>query len=113
MKLKNVYLLLSIAGAVVPLVQFVPWIAEHGINLRLLVQELFANRISSFFGLDVIMSAIVLIVFAYAERSRGKLRLWWFPMLAVLGVGVSFGLPLLLYLRNEEPAPLGSSAVGR
>ena len=106
MKLKGAYLLLCIAGAAIPYWQFVPWTAQHGMNLRLLVQELFANPISAFFGLDVIISAVVVILFASVERRR--IKLWWLPILAVLSVGVSLGLPLLLYLREGDRARLSS-----
>ena len=95
---KRLYLLLCAVGTVLPYWQFAPWIAQHGLNLRLLVQNLFANRVSSFFALDVVVSALVVFVFAYGERRR--VRLWWTPIVAVLGVGVSLGLPLLLYLRE-------------
>ena len=103
MKVKTAYLVLAGAGTVIPYSQFLPWVAQHGLNLRLLVQELFANRISAFFGLDVVISALAVLVFAFAERSRLK-RLWWTPVAAVLGVGVSLGLPLLLYLRENNPS---------
>jgi hypothetical protein len=108
MKPKSAYLLLCIAGAVIPYWQFVAWIAQHGMNLRLLVQELFANRISAFFGLDVIISAVVVILFASVERRW--IKLWWLPIIAVLSVGVSLGLPLLLYLREVQGAQLSSQA---
>lgn len=97
MKLKTLYLLLSLLGAVLPLAAFLPWLLEHGLDFRLLFADLFANRVSAFFGLDVVVSAIVVIVFAWCER---RLRLWWLPVLATLSVGVSLGLPLLLYLRE-------------
>ena len=103
MRVKIAYLVLAIAGAVIPYSQFLPWVAQHGLNLRLLVEELFINRISAFFGLDVLISAAVVLVFTFAERRR--VRLWWLPVVAVFGVGVSLGLPLLLYLRENNPAP--------
>ena len=101
MKPKFIYLLLGVAGLVLPYWQFVPWVAEHGLNLRLLVQQLFANRIGGFFGMDVIVSALVLVIFMGAERSRLKLGGGrWLPAVALLTVGVSLALPLYLYLRE-------------
>jgi len=100
MKPKTVYMLLAIAGAAIPLLAFIPWELEHGLNLQLLIAELFANRISTFFGLDVVVSAVVVLAFALIERSRIGLRLWYMPLLGMAFVGVSFGLPLLLYLRE-------------
>jgi len=46
-KPKLFYLALCILGAVLPYWQFIPWLAEHGVNGRLFVRELFATRIST------------------------------------------------------------------
>jgi hypothetical protein len=97
--LKNLYLALCIPGAALPLWQFVPWVRVHGLDARLFVAELFANRISSFFAMDVIVSAAVVIVFALSEK---QLRHRWAPIAATLLVGGSLGLPLLLYLRERR-----------
>lgn len=43
-----IYLALCFLGALLPYWQFVPWLAEHGMNVSLFVDELFANRISAF-----------------------------------------------------------------
>jgi hypothetical protein len=60
-KLKLFYLVLCVLGAVLPYSQFVPCLAEHGVNGRLFVQQLFATRISTFSALDVIVSAVVVL----------------------------------------------------
>jgi hypothetical protein len=98
---KHVYLLLCIVGVVLPYWQFVPWVIENGLNLRLMFEQLFANRISAFFGMDVLVSAVVVCVFSRMERAVLGWRRW-LPVLAVLTVGVSLGLPLLLYLREDR-----------
>ena len=88
-------------GVVLPYWQFVPWVAENGLNMRLFVEQLFANRIGAFFGMDVLVSAVALLVFVRREGPRiGKLARW-LPLLAVLTVGVLLGLPLFLYLREQ------------
>lgn len=102
MPLKTVYALLAITGAAIPLTAFLPWLFANGPDLPFFLQQLAANRISSFFALDVVSSAVVVIVFAVVERRRSGLRLWWVPIAAVLCVGVSLALPLLLYLRERD-----------
>jgi hypothetical protein len=102
MKPKTIYLLLCFVGVVLPYWQFVPWVAEHGLNMRLFVQQLFANRVSAFFGMDVLVSAIALLIFVRIENSRLSARGRWLPLLAVLTVGVSLALPLFLYLREAK-----------
>jgi hypothetical protein len=106
MKRKNIYLLLCIAGIALPYWQFVPWVVHNGLNMPLFWHQLFANRISAFFGMDVLVSAVTLLIFVRASGSlRGFQR--WLPLLAVLTVGVSLALPLFLYLseHGKEQAP--------
>jgi hypothetical protein len=99
-----VYLFLSILGAVLPYAKFVPWVREHGLNLPLLLTELFSTRIGGFFGLDVILSAVTLLIFIRSEGGHRKMktRLLWLPVAATCLVGVSCGLPLFLYLRERH-----------
>ena len=100
MKTRYVYLVCCVLGLILPYSQFVPWLLEHGLNVTLFFRELFANRISAFFALDVIISAIVLISFIQSEGKRLRVRLLWLPTLGTLVVGVSFGFPLFLLLRQ-------------
>ena len=100
MKLRYLYLLFCVAGLLLPYWQFLPWLMEHGLNLRLLFHDLFANRISGFFGLDVLVSALVFVSFASIEAGRLKMRNLWLPFVALFLVGVSLALPLFLYLRE-------------
>jgi len=103
--MKTVYLALCILGIVLPYWQFVPWVAANGLNMPLFFQQLFANRISAFFGMDVLVSAVALLVFVRSERTRLSGIERWLPLVAVLTVGVSLGLPLFLYLRERKLQP--------
>jgi len=100
MKARHFYLVCCVLGLVLPYSQFVPWLLEHGLNFALFFRELFANRISAFFATDVIVSAIVLIWFIQSEGKRLQVRLLWLPTVGTLFVGVSFALPLFLFLRE-------------
>ncbi len=116
MKQKNVYLLLAILGAALPYSQFVPWVMENGLQLGLLVRQLFANRIGGFFGLDVLASAVVLVRFVRVEGRRLRVRHLWLPIVGLCTIGVSFALPLFLYFRESalegtDGAPGTASAV--
>ena len=102
MKPKTLYLALCILGVVVPYGEFVPWLFQQGLNLPLFFRELFANRISAFFAMDVIVSAVSLLVFTRIESASMGIRNRWLVLVAVLTVGVSLGLPLFLYLRERE-----------
>lgn len=100
MRLRYIYLCLCLLGAALPCSQLVPWLATHGLNLPLLVSELFSTRIGAFFGLDVIISALVLFLFIGVEGRRLGVRHLWLPVVATIAVGVSLGFPLFLYLRQ-------------
>ena len=50
MRLRHLYLLLCLIGAALPYWKLLPWLIEHGLNVSLLFQELFATRIGAFFA---------------------------------------------------------------
>jgi hypothetical protein len=102
MKTRHFYLVCCVVGLVLPYSQFVPWLLEHGLNITLFFRELFANRVSAFFAIDVIVSAIALIWFIQCEGKRLRTWLLWLPTLGTLVVGVSFGFPLFLFLRQVK-----------
>ena len=56
----------------------------------------------SFFGLDVLLTALVVCAFVIVEGRRIGLRRLWMPIAAVCLVGVSLGLPLFLYQRQRR-----------
>ena len=100
MKPRHAYLVLAFLGAVLPLWQFIPFLRDHGLAFNLLFQQLFSTPVSGFFGMDVIVSSVVLWVLVYVEGRRAGVRHLWLPVLASLTVGVSLGLPLFLYMRE-------------
>ena len=107
MRLRHIYLLLCVLGTALPYSQFLPWLVKHGLDLPLFFRLLFANPIAGFFGLDVVVSALVLWIFIFAEGRRLDIQHLWLPVVASLVAGVSLGFPLFLYMRQrglEQPA---------
>lgn len=102
MKIRYVYLGLCVLGAALPYAQLIPWLRTHGLDPSSFFAELFSTRIGAFFGVDVIVSALVLFVFIGVEGRRLAIRKLWIPVAATVAVGVSLGLPLFLYLRQLE-----------
>jgi hypothetical protein len=102
MRPRTLYLALCVAGVVLPYSQLIPFLREHGLDLRLFFEQLFSNRIGGFFGWDVIVSSVVLWVFVFVEGRRAGVRHLWAPLAANLAVGVSLGLPLFFYLRERR-----------
>jgi hypothetical protein len=108
MKPKAVYLTLCVAGAILPYLWFLPFLREHGLNLRVFLEQLFATPVSGFFAMDVLVSSVVLWVLVWIEGRRAGVRHRWAPLVANLAVGVSLGLPLFLYLREKRLEDLGA-----
>lgn len=102
MQAKSLYIVLCVVGTILPYSQFIPFLREHGLDLRLVLEQLFSNRIGGFFGMDVIASSLALWVFVFAEGRRAGVRHLWAPIAANLAVGVSLGLPLFLYMREAR-----------
>ncbi|HET9986694.1 MAG TPA: DUF2834 domain-containing protein [Longimicrobiales bacterium] len=115
MKPKTLYRALCILGTVLPYSQLVPFVRENGLRLAPLVEQLFSTRAGAFFGLDVIVSSLVLWTFVLVDGRRAGVRHLWAPIVANLVVGVSLGLPLFLYLREarlERAVPAAAPEAG-
>jgi hypothetical protein len=98
------YLALCVLGIALPCSQLFPFLAEHGLDVPLMIEQLFANRISGFFGLDVIVSSIVLWVLVITEGRRQQMKHLWVYIICNLVAGLSLGLPLFLYMRERKIA---------
>jgi hypothetical protein len=100
MKPKHAYAGLGVVGTILPLWQFIPFVRDHGLAFDLFFQQLFSTPVGGFFGMDVIVSSLVLWVLVFIEGRRAGVRHLWVPVAANLAVGVSAGLPLFLYMRE-------------
>ena len=98
--MKRVYALLCVLGFALPYYFLIPFVAANGLHVDLLIRQLFANQVAAFFGMDVVVSSLVLWAFIFQETRRRQIRHWWLCILANLAVGVSLGLPLFLLLRE-------------
>ena len=102
MRAKSIYLALCVVGALVPYAVFLPWVSAHGLQLGLLIREIFANRAAGSFAADVILSSVVFWIFVVVEGRRAGVPRLWLPIAANVIVGLSLGLPLFLYMRERR-----------
>ena len=102
MNRKNVFLVLALIGLVVPYWFFFRFLSANGLNVALLIQQLFANDISTFFAVDLAISILVFWIYLFSEAFRIQMKNSWIYLLASLLVGLSFALPLFLYFRERK-----------
>ncbi len=100
--LQGTYLILCILGIALPYSQFIPFLIENGLNFESFFQQLLINRISAFFGMDVVVSSLVLWTVVWVEGSRVKIKNLWIYIASNLLVGVSLALPLFLLKRQRK-----------
>ncbi|MED1857747.1 DUF2834 domain-containing protein [Brevibacillus reuszeri] len=99
--MKAIYLMLAIIGAILPYSHFIPFLQTNGLDSKLLVSQLFANDISSFFATDFLICCVVFFCFLYQETKKHQIRHAWIYVVATLTIGLSFSLPLFLFFRQK------------
>ncbi len=100
--MKQVYLVLAIVGLVAPYYFLIQFVAAHSLNLGLLVEQLLANSISTFFAVDLVITAIVFWVWSNREARQHAIGNWWLFVVATLTIGLSFAFPLFLFVRESR-----------
>ena len=102
MSRKNIFLALALIGVLIPYCFLFKFLGANGLDIPLLVGQLFANNISTFFALDLVISIIVFWIYVIAEANKLEMKNWWLYLLTSLAVGLSFALPLFLYFRERK-----------
>ena len=98
--MRTVYLMLCVLGVALPITQLAPWVHQNGLNFPLLISEAFDSQISAFAWLDVVVSAVVVLIFIIWEGKRIAMKRLWIPVIGLFSIGVSLGLPLFLLMRE-------------
>ena len=96
---------MCVLGTVLPYAVFIPWLLKNGLDLHLLLDQA-TPPIAAFAWLDVVVAAVVVLVLAIKQIFAGQGR-FWLVVVGTCGVGVSFGLPLYLYLESKSPPHKG------
>ncbi|MEM9798060.1 MAG: DUF2834 domain-containing protein [Pseudomonadota bacterium] len=99
--LRILYLLLCIAGIVLPMRYFLPWLQANDWDLGAMVDAWHTNDASSGLVWDLTVAAITLTVWVAVDCWQRRDWLGLVAIPATYGVGVSLGLPLHLFLRSR------------
>ena len=100
--MRTLYLVLAIVGFALPYYFFASFLMKNGFDLVFIINQLFANDISTFFAVDLIITAGVILGYMFREAGRYRMNNSWFYLVATLVVGPSFALPIFLYFREER-----------
>jgi len=93
---------MCVLGVILPYTNFIHWIVVNGLDMNLMWSEIVNSKLSLFAWFDVIVSAVVLVGFILFEGKKLKMKRLWLPILATFSIGVSLGLPLFLFLRENH-----------
>ena len=99
---KHIYLLLAVVGFIAPYYFLISFLMMHGLDARLFIQQLFGSPISTFFAVDLLISAVVFVFYVGHEAARYSMKHQWIYLIALCTVGLSFALPLFLYARESH-----------
>jgi uncharacterized protein DUF2834 len=99
---KYIYLFLAVIGFILLYYFLISFVMAHGFDPRLFLKQLFGTPISTFFAGDLIVSSIVFIVYLGQEGTRLSMKHRWIYLSALLTVGLSFALPLFLFVREAR-----------
>ena len=102
MKQKHLYLILAVIGFVGPYCFLISFLAAQGVDGKAFVQQLFGTKISTFFAVDLLVSSVVFLRYLAREATRYSIGYRWVYVVALLTVGLSFALPLFLFVRESH-----------
>ena len=112
MNRRHLYLILAVIGFVGPYYFFISFLTAHGLDGKAFVQQLFGTQISTFFAVDLLVSCVVFVRYLRQEATRYSIGRWWLYLVALLTVGLSFALPLFLYVREPRLEARARPAAG-
>ena len=99
-----IYMALAIIGTIVPMMHFMPWIQENGIDVQALVLALKINSATTGLYYNLLISAVAFNIWILAETYVRKDYWVLICLPATYLIGVSCGLPLFLFLRTRPVA---------
>ncbi len=103
--MKTLYLLLAIAGALLPYAFFLQHFSSEGVSLPGFVAAVFANPAAGGFTADLLFTSVVFWIFMFQQRSREKGPSPIIFIALNLLIGLSCALPAYLYARERRDAP--------
>lgn len=98
---ERLLLILTIAGFVVPNVLLAAYFIDEGPGFGGYLSHWTASLPSTQLLVDLAIASIAFFAWASWEGPRSQVRNWWVCIPATLLVGLCFGLPLFLWMRER------------
>ena len=96
------YLILALLGFILPYSQLIPFFVNNGLDIPLFWSQLLINHISRGFAADLFVSSVVFWLYVFKEGVRLQMKYLWVYVLLNLIVGLSFALPLFIWMRSRN-----------
>ncbi len=98
---ERLLLFLAVAGFVVPNVFVGVFLVDEGFELGSYFSLWTASIPSTQLLVDLVIASLAFFVWAAVEGPRAGIERWWVCIPATLLVGLCFGLPLFLWMRER------------
>jgi hypothetical protein len=99
--MKNIYLVLAIIGAIIPLAFFLQFFSAEGVNLSRFISGLFVNGAAGGFSADLLISSFVFWIYMFQKQKNEKGPKPGLFIILNLFIGLSCALPAYLYARED------------
>jgi Terpene cyclase DEP1 len=106
---ERLLLFLTVAGFVVPNVFVGVFLVDEGFELGSYFSLWTASIPSTQLLVDLVIASLAFFVWAAVEGPRAGIERWWVCIPATLLVGLCFGLPLFLWMRERALSRVATS----
>jgi hypothetical protein len=107
---ERLLLILTVVGFVVPNVCLVIFFTEDGSDIGRYFSLWTASTPSTQLLLDLSITGLAFLVWVVVEGPKLGIKWWWLCIPASLLVGLCFGLPLFLWMRERALKQAAASA---
>jgi hypothetical protein len=98
---ERILLVLTVVGFLVPNTMVAIFLIDHGLDLDAYFSHWWESLPAAQLAADLVIAFVAFALWSAWEGRRLRMRTWWVPIPASLLVGLCFGLPLFLLLRER------------
>jgi len=107
---RYLFLLLSVAGIILPMSQFIPASISGEFTIGGMFAAMTSSRTITGVTFDFLVVVLTALAFGIIESIRLKIKWAWVCLVGTFLIGASFGFPFFLFLREGALAKRQSRA---